>query len=133
MDKDDTPLVHARRLHRRSLGIAEEGEPADRPTATDETEELEVDIMSGGDVEILGISARPESSSAQRKDEARQPGSPSVFISSPRMVDPNPTTGVIGGKAPATEASRVELSSSLSAEESDFEDEVDYGDETRSS
>ena len=33
------------------------------------------------------------------------------------------------GKAPATEASRVELSSSLSAEGSDFEDEVDYGDE----
>ena len=36
---------------------------------------------------------------------------------------------MIGGKAPATEACRVELSSSSSAEESDFEDEVDYGDE----
>jgi len=52
-----------------------------------------------------------------------------VFISSPRTVDPSPTTGVIGGKAPVTEASRVELSSSSSAEESDFEDVVDYGDE----
>ena len=45
------------------------------------------------------------------------------------MVDPSPTTGVIGGKAPVTEASRVELSSSSSEEESNFEDEVDYGDE----
>ena len=36
---------------------------------------------------------------------------------------------MIGGKAPVTEDSRVELSSSSSEEESDFEDEVDYGDE----
>ena len=33
------------------------------------------------------------------------------------------------GKALVTEASHVEPSSSLSAEESDFEDEVDFGDE----
>ena len=86
--------------------------------------------MSGGDVEIPGILVQPESSSAhERRDETQQPGSPSVFISNPRAVDPSPTTGVIGGKAPVTEDSRVELSSSSSEEKSDFEDEVDYGDE----
>ena len=47
----------------------------------------------------------------------------------PRAVDPSPTTGVIGGKAPAAEVSRVALSSSSLSGESDFEDEVDYGDE----
>jgi len=86
--------------------------------------------MSGGNIDIPGISAQPRSCPTyERRDEAQQPGSPSVFIFSPRTIDPSPTTGVIGGKAPATEASRVKLSSSSSAEESDFEDEVDYGDE----
>ena len=45
------------------------------------------------------------------------------------MADPSPTTGVFKGKAPVTEASHAELSTSSSAEESDFEDEVNYGDE----
>ena len=86
--------------------------------------------MSGGDVEIPGVSAQPGSSSAhERRDEVQQSGSPSVFISSPQTVNPSPTTGVIGGKGPATEASRVELLSSSSVEESDFQDDVDYGDE----
>ena len=81
--------------------------------------------MSGWVVEIPGILVQPESSSAhERRDEIQQPGSPSVFISNPRAVDPSRTTGVIGGKAPVTEDSRVELSSSSSEEESDFEDEL---------
>ena len=149
-------------MRSRGCRSSEGGEPADEPTAADEAEHFEVDIMSGVDVEIPGVSSQPGFSSAherrdeaqqpevdimsdveiagvsvqpgsspahERRDEAQQPGSPSVFISSLRTVDPSPTTGVIGGKAPAVEASRVELSSSLSAEESDFEDEVDYGDE----
>ena len=86
--------------------------------------------MSGGDVDILGISVQPGFLLAHEgRDEAQQPGSPCVFISSPRAVDPSPTTGVIGGKAPAAEVSRVALSSSSLSGESDFEDEVDYGDE----
>ena len=94
----------------------------------DEAQQPEVDIM--GDVEIPGVSTQPGSSSAhERRDEAQQPGSPSVFISSARTVDPSPTTGVFGGKAPVAEVPRVELSSSLSEEEIDFEDEVDFGDE----
>ena len=84
-------------------------------------------------VEIPGVSTQPGSSSAhERRDEVQQPGSPSVFISSARTVDPNPTTGVFGGKAPVAEVPRVELSSSSSSsseEEIDFEDEVDFGDE----
>ena len=56
-------------------------------------------------------------------------GSPCVFISSPRAIDPSPTTGVIGGKAPVAELPRVELSSSSYSGESEFEDKVDYGDE----
>jgi len=92
-DKDDAPLVHVRRLRSKGLRIAEEGEPADKPTAADEAERIEVDIMSGGDVEILGVSAQPGSSSAhERRDEVQQPGSPSVFISSSQTVDPSPTT-----------------------------------------
>ena len=79
--------------------------------------------MSGGDVNIPGVSAQPESSSAQ------QPGSPSVFVSSPRMADPSPTTGVVGDKAPAAGVSREALSSSSLSGESEFEDDVDYGDE----
>ena len=110
--------------------ILEEGEFADKPIAADEAEQLEVDIMSGGDVEIPGVLIQPGSSSAhERRDETQQPGSPSVLIPSPQVVDPSPTTGVFGGKAPVAEASRVELSSSLSEEdEYDSGDEVDFGD-----
>ena len=87
--------------------------------------------MSRDNVEIPGVSIQPGSSSAQEKrDETQQPGSPGVLISSPRAVDPSPTTGVFGGKAPIAEASRVELSSSSSKEEEyDSGDEVDFGDE----
>ena len=49
---------------------------------------------------------------------------------SSRVIDPSPTTGVFGGKAPIAEASRVELSSSSSGEDRyDSGDEVDFGDE----
>ena len=55
--------------------ILEEGELADEPTATDETEQLEVDLVGRDNVEIPGVSTQPGSSSAQeRRDEAQQPG-----------------------------------------------------------
>jgi hypothetical protein len=122
--EEESPLVRAPRSRSRDRGTTEEGEIADEPPIGDE--DIEVDIMSGGDVEIPGISAQPESA-----------GSPSVFVSSPREVDPSPTTGVFKGKAPVVELPRVGLSSSSSGEESsssysgesEFEDEVDYGDE----
>jgi len=45
-------------------------------------------------------------------------------------VEPNPTTGVFSGKAPVTEASLVQVSSSSSEEHSDYSgDKVDFGDE----
>ena len=108
----------------------EEGELVDRATTVDEDEQPEVDIMSGGDVNIPGVSVQPGSSPAREgRDEAQQSGSPCVFISSLRAVDPSPTTGVIGDKAPAAEVSCEALSSSSLSGESDFEDKVDYGDE----
>ena len=111
--------------------ILEEGELADEPTATDEAEQLEADLVGRDDVEIPGVSTQPGSSSAhERRDEAQQPGSPGVLISSSRVVDPSPTTGVFSSKASIVEASRVELSSSSSGEdEYDSGDEVNFGDE----
>ena len=107
-DEDDAPLVRTRGLRSRGPMILEEGEFADKPTAADEAEQFEADIMSGGDVERPGVLAQLGASSAhERRDEAQQPGSPSVLIPSPRVVDPSPTTGVFGGKAPVAEASRV--------------------------
>ena len=73
-DEDDALLVPARRLRSRGPRIVEEAEPADEPTAADEAEQFEVDIMSGGDVEIPGVSSQPGFSSAhERRDEAQQP------------------------------------------------------------
>jgi len=109
-DEDFPNLVRAPRSHSKTV---EEGELVDEPTAADDDEQLEVDIMGEEDVEIPGISAQPEPPSAHEgRDEAQQPGSPCVFISSPRAIDPSPTTGVIGGVAPIAELPRVELSSS---------------------
>jgi len=48
-----------------------------------------------------------------------------------RVVDPSPTTGVLGDKVSIAEASRVELSSSSSGEDEYYSgDEVDFGDES---
>ena len=87
--------------------------------------------MGRDDVEIPGVSTRPGSSSVQeRRDEAQQPVSPTVLIPSSRDVDPNPTTGVLGGKVSIAEASCVELSSSSSEEHEYYSgDEVDFSDE----
>ena len=123
-DEDFPSLVRAPRSRSKTV---EEGELVDESTAAEEDELLEVDIMTGGDA---GISVQPEPSSAHDgRDEAQQPGSPSIFISSLRAVDPSPTTGVIGGKAPVAELPHVALSSSSSSGASAFEDELDYGDE----
>ena len=55
--------------------------------------------MGKDDVEIPGVSTQPEYSSAQkRRDEAHQPGSPTVLIPSSRVVDPSPTTGDLVAK-----------------------------------
>ena len=129
--EDNAPLVSTRGLCSRGPAFLEEGELADEPLTIDEAEQLEADLVSRADVEIPGVSIQPGSSSAsERREEAQQPGSPSVLIPSPRVVDPSPTTGVFGGKAPIAEASRVELLSSSSGEDRyDSGDEVDFGDE----
>jgi len=142
-DEDNVPLIRTRGLRSKGPVILAEGEfaneptaavepaAADEPIAVDDAEQLEVDLMSRDDVEIPGVSTQHGSSSAQeRRDEAQQSGSPGILMSSSRIIDPNPTTGVFGGKALIVEASRVELSSSSSEEEGyDSGDEVDFNDE----
>ena len=57
----------------------------------------------------------------------QQPGSPSVLMSTSRIADPSPATGVLSGKV---ETSCVELSSSSSEEHGYYSgEEVDFGDE----
>ena len=48
----------------------------------------------------------------------------------PRVAEPSPTSGLINGKAPAIEASFVQVPSSSSEEQVDFlGDEYDFGDQ----
>jgi len=70
--------------------------------------EPEVDLVGRDDVEILGVSTQPGSSSAhERRVEVQQPGSPSVLMPTSRVVEPSPTTGVLSSKASIAEASWV--------------------------
>jgi len=50
-------------------------------------------------------------------------------MSASRVAEPSPTTGLLSGKAPVTEVSLVQVSSSSSEEHGDYSgDEVDFGD-----
>ena len=96
-------------------------------------EQLE-EVTERAEVEILsqpGVSIQPTASLARERGmEVQQQGFPSVLMSTSRVVKPSPTTGVFSGKAPITEASLVQVSSSSSEEHSDYSgDEVDFGDE----
>ena len=58
----------------------------------------------------------------------QQPGFPSVLMPTSRVIDPSPTTGVLGGKASIAETSCVELSSSSSKEHGYYSgEEVNFG------
>ena len=60
----------------------------------------------------------------------QQPGSPSVLLSTLRVIEPNPTTRVFSGKVSIAETSCVELSSSSSEEHGYYSgEEVNFGDE----
>ena len=62
--------------------------------------------------------------------EVHQPGSPSVLMPAFRVMEPSPTTGVLSGKAPITETSSVQMSSSSSEEHGYYSgEEVDFSDE----
>ena len=54
--EDEIPLVRPRGLRSRGPAILEEGDLADDPTATDEAEQLEADLVGRNDVEIPGVS-----------------------------------------------------------------------------
>ena len=130
-EEEEIPLLHPRGLRSRGPVILEEGELAGEPVMAEEAERLEVDLVGKDDIEIPGVSTQPGSSSVQeRRDEVQQPGSPNVLIPSSRVVDPSPTTRVLGGKVSIAETSCVELSSSSSEEHGYYSgDEVNFGDE----
>ena len=51
-------------------------------------------------------------------------------MSASQVAEPSPTTGLLSGKAPVTEVSLVQVSSSSFEEHGDYSgDEVDFGDE----
>jgi len=82
------------------------------------------------EVEIPGVSTRPETSSThERRAKVQQPGSPSLLIPTSRVVEPSPTIGVLSGKASTTKTSWVQLSSSSSEQHEYYSgEEVDVGD-----
>ena len=98
-EEEEIPLLRSRGLRSRGPMILEEGELAGEPVLAEEAERPKVDLVRRDDVEILGVSTQPGSSSVQEsRDEVQQPGSPTVLMPSSRVVDPSPTTGVLGGK-----------------------------------
>ena len=110
-----------------------EGEPAGQSAMIEGAEQPE-EVTERAKVEILSqpkISIRPTASSAREREiEVQQSGSPSVLMPTSRVVEPSPTTGVLSGKAPITEASLVQVSSSSSEEHTYYlGDEVDFSDE----
>ena len=63
-DEEEVPLLHPRGLRSRGPVILEEGELAGEPVMAEEVERPEVDLVGRDGVEIPGISAQPEPSSA---------------------------------------------------------------------
>jgi len=90
------------------------------------TERAEVEISSQP-----GVSTQLEVPLAQEERvEVKQPGSPTVLMPTSLVAEPSPTTELLSGKAPANEASFVQVSSSSSEEQVDFSgDEYDFGDQ----
>ena len=89
-EKEEIPLLRPRGLHSRSPVILEEGELVGEPIMAEEAERFEVDLVGRDDVEILGVSTQPGSSSVQeRRDEVQQPGSPIVLMPSSRVISPD--------------------------------------------
>ena len=88
--------------------------------------------MKRAKVEILsqpGVSIQPAASSARERGmKVQQSGSPTILMSTSRVVEPSLTTRIFSDKAPVTEASLVQVSSSSSKEHSDYSgEEVDFG------
>ena len=129
--EEEVPILRSHGL--RSMGpvILEEGEFADEPIMAEEVKRPKVDLVRKDGVEISGVSTQPGPFSAHgRSVEVQQPGSPSVLVSTLRVIEPSPTTGVLSGKVSITETSCVELSSSSSEEHGYYSGkEVDFGDE----
>ena len=84
------------------------GEPVGELIMAEEIERPEVNLVERDDVEFPGVSTQHGPSSAQeRGEEVQQPGCPGVLMPTSRVIEPSPTTAVLSGKAPFTEASWV--------------------------
>jgi len=118
-EEEAVPTLHSQGLRSRGPAILAEGEPAGESTMTEGAEGLE-EAVEGLEVDIPEVSTWPGTSSThERRKEVQQPGSPSVLMSTWRVVEPNPTTGVLSGKAPTTKTSWVQFSS-LSSEKHEY-------------
>ena len=129
-EEEEAPVLRSRGLRSKGPVILEEGELAGELVMAEEVERPKIDLVRKDDVEILGVSTQPGPSSAHgRRLEVQKPGSPSVLISTSRVIEPSPTTGVLSGKVSIAETSCVELSSSSSEEHGYYSgEEVDFGD-----
>jgi len=91
---------------------------------TTATETSAAEVTEGAEVEILiqlRVSTQLEVPLAQEEMvEVQQPGSPSVLMPTSQITKPSSSTRVLSGKAPATKASFIQVSSSL------FEEHVDF-------
>jgi len=62
-----------------------------------------------------------------------QPGSPSVLMPLPQILEHSPSTGLICGKVPITEVPSIQMLSSSSEEHVDYSgDKIDFGDKLAS-
>ena len=66
-EEEEVPVLHSCGLRSRGPVILEEGELADEPIVAEEVERPEVDLVGRDGVEIPGISAQPEPSSAHER------------------------------------------------------------------
>ena len=99
-------------------------EGVERPEEVTERAKVEVLSQPRASIQLATSLAQ------ERGMEAPQSGSPSVLMPTSRIVEPNPTTGVLSGKAPISETSWVHVSSSSSKEHDYYSgEEVDFGDE----
>ena len=95
---------------------------AEQPEEVTERAKVKVPSQTGVLIQLTAFSA-------QERVEVQQLSSPSVMMSASQVVEPSPTTGLLSGKAPVTEVSLVQVSSSSSEEHGDYSgDEVNFGD-----
>ena len=112
-EEEAVPALRPQGLHSRSPAVLMKVEPAGQSVVAEGAIVVEspaVEVTERAEVQIPtqpGVSTQLEVPSAQERVEVQQPGSPSILMSTSRVVGPSHTTGLLSGKAPATKASFV--------------------------